>query len=321
MTEDFRPIFVGGYMRSGTTLLRTLLDRHPNLAVANEFFLMNRLIPWPKTNHRTHETMLNACSDVIDRQGLNYEALLKRYQVYPPDVKHLLWAAIEEYAAAKGKQQGGEKTPENLIFGLTLLQWFPMARMILIIRDPRAVYSSLIKTTFDKVKTPQNLAALWSIGSRQLKNLKQRYPAQVKIVLYEKLVSDTESTLRDLMPWLGLAFDPVQLDYSIPTPQFNAQNEPHMSLASKPIKIERINAWKNDLSPTEIATIEIISEKQMKYWGYTFETKSFPFLFFWKTRLKGWIHWFFYHPNRRPMFSKIKHVVLKTGINLDIFRR
>ena len=142
----FEPVFVVGARRSGTTLLATLLDRHSRLAVPPEthFFGHFRRCIGRDLGATQHQDLVNEF--LTNRRArdmkLDPAGLLSRFSQYPADLAHLLRASLEEYAGAMGKPRAGEKTPGHLEFVPAILEWFPRARVICIVRDGRAAVLS-----------------------------------------------------------------------------------------------------------------------------------------------------------------------------------
>jgi hypothetical protein len=122
-----RPVFIGGASRSGTTLLTRLLSAHPELYVGPEtgIFTGNRNV-----DHLTRVTKLpNEWLSAVLRKSCCQGDFIQRL--------------MRRLAADAGKPRWGEKTPANIRHIERILQFFPNASLIHIIRDGRDVACSL----------------------------------------------------------------------------------------------------------------------------------------------------------------------------------
>src|SRR6188474_636842 len=118
--SGFAPIVLGGCGRSGTTLLRMMLDSHRRICCGPE-------------------------SSLFRRRALDADALADRFG-FPREAVRGIYAAsrsrpafIEGFAALcmrqAGKQRWAEKTPRNISRIGDVFRWFPDARFIHVLRD------------------------------------------------------------------------------------------------------------------------------------------------------------------------------------------
>ena len=148
------PIFVVGTPRSGTTLLGLLLNAHPDIAIMGELHFFDQILPIRKrvpslvTNaeldnfsahlRRTYafqflpygEDLLSATLQRLKRDG---ERSYERFYQY----------AVDEFARRERAWIPGEKNPSNLRPIDHIMRIFPNAKIVHIVRDPRAVAASL----------------------------------------------------------------------------------------------------------------------------------------------------------------------------------
>ena len=165
-------VFIVGVSRSGTTLLRRILDRHPLLGIATENHYLGHLLPWEGARHYFRRVGdLHDDAAVRDLVELIYsgrfQARSRLREVSPywrwltskvprEDIETRLLASdrtergvfeafLRTYADRRGKAIIGEKTPAHLAYVETLLDWFPDGRIVHMIRDPRAIYVSEVR--------------------------------------------------------------------------------------------------------------------------------------------------------------------------------
>jgi protein-tyrosine sulfotransferase len=196
--DGYSPIFIGGLYRSGTTLMRRLLNSHPHIACEREskLFQDNRL-EGIYTNLRTIWPTILSPSYEFDPHTVNQVMAGLIHSIFMP------------YSQKQGKQRWAEKTPKNILFIDTLFALFPAAHFIHMIRDPRdALCSVRQKAAKDKrdkphwaTWTPKQVATEWC---RQINyGLAWReQPDCYREVRYEELVTQPEASLRSLFAFL-----------------------------------------------------------------------------------------------------------------------
>src|ERR687889_109514 len=134
--------FVVGVGRSGTTLLRMMLDAHPELAIPPEAHFIN---PFIQVSGRLRFNPRIAANAIVhdDRRrwsdfGLSEEDLLERFEATRPfTTSDALRAFFELYASKHGKARWGDKTPDYVRKMKKIQKTLPEARFIHVIRDGR----------------------------------------------------------------------------------------------------------------------------------------------------------------------------------------
>jgi len=137
------PIFIGGAGRSGTTLMRALLDAHPRICCGPEL----KALPEISGLYRSFA----AASSPVQQAYGNTLADIRSY------FQEFIERLVGKYRRASGKPRWGEKTPHNLLCMLMLGEIFPDARFIHMIRDGRDVACSLVKMDWTDAGTGQKL--------------------------------------------------------------------------------------------------------------------------------------------------------------------
>jgi hypothetical protein len=267
------PFFIVGCGRSGTTLLRTMLNQHSKLAIPLEsLFIIDYLRADPKT---PPETFL--------------KLILKEYEFHewaipfsPADFDGCLTAqdfinrAHALYMQQYGKVIWGQKTPRFVRFGKLLKQHYPGAKFVHVIRDPRAVVSSLIRSDVHH-SNAYFAARRWLRDTDAGLKLQETYPDDVFALHYEDFILNTEDSLHQICDFLNVEFEPAMLEYyQTGTAEYSGYYaQIHEKLNQAPDK-SRIEAWRKHLSPTQIAVVEAVCADKMRVLGYTLDGSGEP---------------------------------------------
>ena len=204
--------FIVGHPRSGTSLLRALLDGHPDLLVLpfeTHLFdwagsadpviaLLDRTRLWP-TLHR-HRPSISR--DEVD------DVLIRAFsQARGPRAR--LLALVEgwrELIDARHETRWVEKTPRHLYESSTLLRWFPAhARILVMRRDPRDVIASALK------QKPSRTIFQMALTGRLAHQVVTEHQgdSRVSVIGYEELVKNPTRTMEMVCRFLDLPYDPV----------------------------------------------------------------------------------------------------------------
>ncbi len=188
------PIFVVGCQRSGTTLLRLILDSHPNISCGPETRFL---------------------ADLEHLTGPSWERLSQygfTRQYWHGQVAAMFDAIKSDYARRHGKPRWADKTPLYALSLGFIGQLFPTCQVIHLIRDGRDVvashrdrwgYLSALKAVS---KWPRYVRAARAAGAAMA-------PGRYLEVRYEGLVSEPEKTLRELLTFLDEPWDPGVLEH------------------------------------------------------------------------------------------------------------
>jgi hypothetical protein len=206
--------FVVGATRSGTTLLRLMLDAHPDVGIPSETHFFHKLV---KRSERTRISPELLADTIITHKRwgdfhLDANELRARFnEIEPFNLSDALRAFYGLYAEKHGKTRWGDKTPGYLRY-MRRIEWvLPEARFIHLIRDGRDVALSVLPMNWGPSSVTE-AAELWVERvtiAREQGALVNHY-LEVK---YEDLITETEPTLRRVAEFLELAWDPAMLDY------------------------------------------------------------------------------------------------------------
>lgn len=209
--SDF--FFIVGCPRSGTTLLSVLLDRHSGLCVPPETAFYDEIAPRLPAPPAELAGLLGAWYR-LGELGLTPTEVLAELAGQTASPAGVLAALLRLYARKNGKRRCGEKTPQHLRHIPAILDGFPAARIVCLLRDGRDVALSLQAMPWWRHSLVE-AAAMWRDSVRLMEDCLDRYPGRMHVVRYEELVSRPQAALPELMAYLGERYEPGQTDAGI----------------------------------------------------------------------------------------------------------
>jgi hypothetical protein len=274
MQQKYPPFpFLIGAPRSGTTLLRLMLDAHPHLAIPPETGFLSTLGK-PRLRFDARRQFFMTITE-FPRDAPNWidfdldaEALFNELlKIEPFHLPEGIRTFYRMYAAKQGKPRYGDKTPGYCQYIRRIGKVLPEARWIHIIRDGRDVVLSLRRTWFSPSPDMTTLAAYWRKTVRRAMR-DGRGSASYLEVRYENLIGDPQSVLEEICELIQIDFDPIMLRYWERSPArlmehrerrrtdgklvvSREQRLNQQKLTMEPPRADRIGIWKTEMSQTE----------------------------------------------------------------------
>lgn len=268
--------FVVGCGRSGTTLLRAMFDSHPEMAVPPESYFVASM----GKRRRLYE----GDGDFAVERFVRDLSAHPRYRIWalpeeelrrvlrdrdPSDLPSAIRITYAAYAALRGKTRYGDKTPSYVLHLPLLAAMFPEARFIHIIRDGRNVALSALDIEWGP-NSVEDAALFWrgqvSRGRKEGARLgSERY----REIRYEDLVTDPETVVRSLCPFVGLPFDESMLHYFERADEVMAGvrgRDKHERLALPPAG--GLRDWQQQMDVGDLATFEALAGDLLDALGY-----------------------------------------------------
>lgn len=246
-TEDVsshEPVLIGGCGRSGTTLLRELLGRHPAFASGPETAI---LCDFPNPVRTAVEWDLDA--QHLRTMAREASSVVRFAETF-----------FAELCEREGKPRWIDKTPRNVRVVGRLLRQFPRGRFIHIMRDGRDVACSLRNHPKETVRRgrivpAQNHQSI-AEGSRRWRDdvgrgLAYRNHPRVLTVRYEDLVGHTEGSLREVCRFLDVAFDASMLEVEQAGPGRKPGQFLNNANAGTEVTRSRAGRWRRDMTSKE----------------------------------------------------------------------
>ena len=278
--------FVLGPPRSGTTLLRLILNSHSRVFAPDELiFFSDSVFPEGTAKWRESEippgTLDRFTAHLARRLPGIVEGELRTCISGLPDRKpRTVFLGVMDWLRDRaGKTCWVEKTPGHLFFADVLSEMFPDARFLMLHRDPRAVVASMNRTSFCSCDTVVNTLNLRHYLTWFEKAEKVIPGCRRRHIRYEDLLSDPESEVRGVCEFLDLPYEHEMLD-------FHADAGRHMqSTAAQDFnrrateRLDAMNAerWKSTFPEQEKQVVERLLGDQLVKFGYQSSAASTNF--------------------------------------------
>ena len=279
--------FVVGVGRSGTTLLRLMLDAHPDLAIPPETHFIPEAARAHKRALNPRRAFLKTLTSHPMWNDHDIDADLLRQKISalkPFDLSEALRAFYQLYAGRHAKPRWGDKTPLYVRHMRLIQSLLPEARFVHIIRDGRDVALSHKGLWFGPDSIEE--AARWWVSWIEEARSQSRHLSHYLEIRYEDLVLETEATLQRVSAFVALPWNPAMLDYhkraagrmlemhrdlpvqgGVRTIRAEERKAIHF-LTSKPPQRDRIGRWQNEMTEVDRKCFERIAGGMLRELGY-----------------------------------------------------
>jgi len=275
MNVKDRPVFIVSAPRSGSTLLRLILDAHPRLAVPPPDWLFDLVYPYMYSygDLRKPANLLALAEDMLATPTVG------KWPIKPAPVNLVaaaaeptfagLYAALHrEYAQTEGKPRWGEKTPRNSFWMDDIRALFPDAQFVHIVRDGRDQAIDIS----DSMLWPYSVysgAYLWQRYVLSIRDFARELPAGAYLeIRYEDLCTAPEPTIRKLCEFIGEPFDDRMLSPH-DTPSARAwSTHPLHAKTSRPISTEYCGMYRTRLPEPDVAALDALIGPTLQLFGY-----------------------------------------------------
>ena len=277
---DERACFIAGAAKSGTTLLVSLLDNHPELLVMPQdtAYFATVLTKYRDRGRRaqfdylTKESWTNVLfgfqvmrgrQDYAEFPKKKFLEAFERVAFDPANAdRDLLVLMMEAYAEVVRApldrvKRWVEKTPANRNYVPDIFNRFPKAKLLLTMRDPRALLAAQIALEHTR-KTRRfsvyYVVAHWRAAANLAKKIRNKETAGL-VVGYEKLTLDPKTSMQKVCDYLEINFDPEIVLNPTKVGRSWAGNSA-VGTRFAEISTTPVERWKNELHEDEIGWVE-----------------------------------------------------------------
>jgi hypothetical protein len=276
--HDQAPVFIVGSMRSGTTLLRLMLNEHPQVAIPSESHflatLFDRFEPAARLDAAdvAQAVAIVAATDSWQRDYAHDAAELATFVGAGPMTLAELIVRVFRLEVGPEPTRWGDKTPHYLNRVRAIFDAFPDAQVVAIVRDPRDNYLSLAPRDWGAGSTPWEIGRYLARNGRLVRHWQREYDERAfTVVRYEDLVLDTETVLRGLCAHLGLPFDTGMSAFfqnaAENVQQWELDIGAHGKLLRPPSQAD-VGRWRREGSRVAHAEIEALTVEVFDQFGY-----------------------------------------------------
>lgn len=301
-TRTGSPIFIVGYIHTGTSLLKEILEQDPSLfsstgethifhqlekirreypdlsreSVIREFvmyvlkviYLGPRRANWMETGHTLADFGLTEAQFETIVDGVKGQR----------DHGRVFGMVFDYLTRFAGKERWFDKTPAHLYYLDQILAIWPDARVIEMVRDPRAALASKksrrseewaarekergVYLGRDVAYDPLLDSISWRAAVHTGEDARRRYPDNILTVRYEDLVTYPVETMQRICDFTGLAYSPDMLNVRLVNSTTQTEGE------NGGITTAAVEKWRNKLSPEEVSLIQSVVGKEMKRLNY-----------------------------------------------------
>jgi hypothetical protein len=290
-----RMLFVTGASRSGTTLLSFVLRNHRAVHGLRELQYFGECWdPAHGARRFSREEATDVAARLLARQqhGImagrvdaahlsQAAALVDALGEQAADPARLYAATVHWLSQSAGKSVPCEQTPRYVFYAERLLDLYPNARIVHMVRDPRAVMASqkmrwkrralaaegVRIPRYESLRVwinyhPYTVSQLWCRATTAALALAEH--PRVTLLRFEDLVSDPEATVRQLCSRLELDYDDSLLD----VPQINSSHRSARYGARRGLRPDAMDTWRETLDAAEQRIAERRCGDLMQRFGY-----------------------------------------------------
>lgn len=270
------PFFIVGNDRSGTTMLRLILDRGAEVAIPPESMFLGDFaaVRTGKIDLSSHDAATRFARNVwehpkvalwnldgdapVPAQGLSH-ADTYRFSVEAP---------YRAYARQHGKRRWGDKTPYYVLHIPEILGVWPDAKFVVLVRDGRDVALSVQKMPFG-ANNAFAAAETWAEGIRRGMRAQRQHPDNVLSVRYEDLVSNPEPHVRRVASFLGLTYTADMLRVEdTPKDKIVADQAAWFTNLWAGINEKSVGKWRREMSERDQRVFAAVAGPELAAWGY-----------------------------------------------------
>lgn len=275
------PIFIVGTERSGSNLLRLILNSHSQIVVPHPPHVVRYFRPLEAhygdlTSDEVFGTFVDDVLRLLELHIYPWEIEIDRHllvrEAAPRNAFGVTVALYEQYRRAVKKTRWGCKSTFMVEHGEEIVRCFPSAKLILLVRDPRDVAVSSRASVFSTFH-PYYSAELWRNQQQRGLELLRALPAKnIHLLRYEDLVRDPSCAVRELCEYLGEGFEKGMLRFfETEEAQKSAKLSESWANTNRPIAANGVGKYSSALSGEEIALIERVAGSLMETFDYRLE--------------------------------------------------
>ena len=269
---NYNPVFIIGVQRSGTTLLRLILNAHSEIAIPEEARFLSPILKKDNINKKYKGNELRNLVRYLKSNSQfalwNFDTtdfFRKIEKANEISVKELVALMFTSYCKSEGKNIWGDK---SLFFGSIdiLHELFPDARFIHIVRDGRDVFDSWRRMDPSK-DNPAVMSLDWATKEKNIAKSFNRIPGNKQLTIkYEDLLEQPEEVVKSICEFLDINYEINMLECYKSSDRYIGKH--HSTLIFNKIDSQNTHKWRKTLSAREIAIFTALSRSLLNNYDY-----------------------------------------------------
>ncbi len=254
--DNFKdPVFLIGFPRSGTTLLDTILRSHPSIDVLEEKPIIDAFV--------------KKLEKKIDSQFYNLRSPNPSLRA---EMRNFYFNEKNKYLSNNQKVIIIDKMPLNIIYVGEILRFFPNAKFILAIRDPRDCVLScfmqnfLLNNAMANFLNLNDTAKMYDLVMKLWQTYINKFSINYHTIKYEDLVSNFKNSITNLLTFLDTTWSEEVSEFYKTSQKRGMISTPSYNQVSQPLYSKSIGRWKN--YENELSEVKQYLENWIKKYGY-----------------------------------------------------
>jgi hypothetical protein len=270
--------FIVGCPRSGTTLIRVMLNESNTMALFPESRIVARYARHRNRYERSDGFDIGRFAMDVFNHEKAFQWKLDEDEVRrgfakdrPTDYPDAVRSLFASFARQHGKPRYGDKTPTYVVDVLLLARLFPESRFVHVIRDGRKTALSLLENRFVSSSVPHAMR-YWATRVRAARTAGALLPADRYMEYrHEDLVRDPDPTLREICRFMDIPFEDDMLNY-----HEKQRSSAHYGSRNMDKPPTETRDWRSEMSRDDLRLCEILDGDLLAELGYPLETTIGP---------------------------------------------
>lgn len=271
-------VFMVGEQRSGSNLLRLILNESNDIAAPHPPHILQRLMPLVGDKDLSDEAvfkeLIEHVCQLVEANPVQWEdVVLDREDIFQRCRENSLvaiyGAVMDAYAESQGATTWICKSLQNIRWADELDAYFDNAKFIYLYRDPRDVTLSFMKAVVGE-KHPYFIAGKWNELQTLCLDQGEKLPKEQFFgISYEDITSKPEEVISALCEFLGIEYQESMLGFHKSKEASNAAKSSKLwANVTQPIMKKNTNKFLDEMSEEDIKIIESIVGNTMDKLGY-----------------------------------------------------